>query len=346
MNQQSSCYLAPLLFVLGVSCSGSSPPAAQSPTSKQPAPQVEVASEPLELNADEAIILKGLKRHVQQMAGVIGERNQRKSWELAECSDYLATELEALGYPIERQGYETGSVAAQNLSITVVGGGRGKEHFFVGAHYDSSHGSAGFDSALTSAALLELARMMHGAKIERTLRLVFFAMGESPSADGEARGARVFARKIAKEARRQPPLGIDHPAPVSEIDNFGVLTLESLVEVIRDPKRAEIALLPLSSSQSGWKIEAALAASFAGDPFRFSSAGLADGESDARAFAEVEIPSLEFGTNVGGGEEARSLEAISEQQFEDAAQIVMRIRQGLGDILIERGTNDAMVTPL
>lgn len=334
-----------MLFLLGLGCSVSAPTDASSPVLRSVRTQSEAVPDKYELNADELIILSGLKRHVRQIAQKIGERNHQKSWELAECSDYLAAELEALGYPVERQGYETGSVAAQNLSITVSGGQRGKEHFFVGAHYDSAAESAGFESALSTAALLELARMMHGAKLERTLRIVFFAMGESPEGDGEARGARVFARKVALDANRQLPPGIDHPAPVSEMNHFGALTLGSLLEVIHDPQRADVALVPLSLSQSAWKIEAALAASFARDPLQFSSLALAEGESDARAFAEVEIPSLELGTYAARSAGSRAALEITELQFEDAAQIVMRLRRGLGDVLLESGTNDGMVTP-
>ncbi len=160
------------------------------------------------LTADEEIVSDGLRRHIEMLSGKIGERNPPRLWELAEAADYLANELERLGFPVVRQGYETAGIAAQNLAITVHGGARGDETLVIGAHYDSPPGSRGLNAGATGvAALLELARLMRDAQLHRSLRIVFFALGESPYGEGEARGARHYAEKLAIESQTAAQAG-------------------------------------------------------------------------------------------------------------------------------------------
>jgi len=334
--------------MMGLSACSAGAPVAESPPAAR-SPQQPPAAEPLltnELTFDEKIVSEGLKRHVSRLAVQIGERNGTKSWELAESSDYVAGELEALGYPVERQGYELGSVAAQNLSVTVAGGARGDELFVVGAHYDSPASAPGFESALSVGAVLELARIMRAARVERTLRFVFFALGELPDIVGEARGARQFARKMAHDARGAAASGLPEAVQkASEIENFGVMTLASLAALGNAVGPGARLLVPVSANQSAWKLESILAQAFHDDVTELSSVPLADRESDAQAFNEQGIPCLEIGQLGSSGLGTQQLSSLSDQQFNEAAQVVMRIRQALGDLVIERGTNDGTVTP-
>jgi hypothetical protein len=142
-----------------------------------------------------------LRRDVQQLSKEIGERNTHKKWELASAADYVAAELEAAGYRLDRQGFEVGEVLAQNLGVELPGAEIGHEIVIVGAHYDSAPGTPGADdNASGAAALLALARGLSGSRPARTLRLVAFDNAESPhfrtpqyAKRSAARGEKVVA---------------------------------------------------------------------------------------------------------------------------------------------------------
>jgi hypothetical protein len=159
-----------------------------------------------ELTADEKIVAQQLRTDVEHLSKTIGERHAGAGWQLSEAADYIASSLEEMDLQVERSGYASGDVAAQNLSVTLQGGMRGDEVLVIGAHYDSPVGSSGANSGASgTAAVLALARLMKGARIERALRFVFFSMGESPHGDGEGRGARHFGRTILEGATSGDP---------------------------------------------------------------------------------------------------------------------------------------------
>jgi|GEM_PF-6629187 len=164
-----------------------------------------------DLTADEELVKKGLSRRVALFSDKMGERHPDKLWELAEAADYLAGELEGLGFALERQGYETSDVAAQNLSVTVPGGTRGDEVLILSTHYDTAVGRPQ-GGASGPAILLEIARLMRDASLERTLRIVFLSMGEAPHGNGEGRGATHFAREFTKVSEKKVPQGPMDPA--------------------------------------------------------------------------------------------------------------------------------------
>jgi hypothetical protein len=157
------------------------------------------------LNARERELTSALRRHVDQLATEIGERNAGRVWELASAADYLAAELEGAGYGVDRQGYEVnnGAVAALNLSVEVPGGRRGDEIVVVGAHYDSSRGSPGADdNASGTAAVVELARAARAIKPDRTLRFVCFTNREPPFFRTPEMGSAVYARRSAERGEK------------------------------------------------------------------------------------------------------------------------------------------------
>ncbi len=316
------------------------------------APETKAAEEKPEveqpaLTADEEIVRDGLKRHIEMLSGKIGERNPPMLWELAEAADYLANELERLGFPVVRQGYETAGVAAQNLAITVHGGARGDETLLIGAHYDSPPGSRGVNAGATGvAALLELARLMRDAQLHRSLRIVFFALGESPHGEGEARGARHYAEKLAIEAQQQPKPGLPEAvANVSRVEPVGMIHLDRLGSF---RPRAGAEELPSVSGEAhvrwqgyagGERLFFALKESLSGDPFRFDAVTTPEGtDSDMIPFSELKIPTLALFGEVDSTE--------TPLQYPEMAQFVMRLRFGIGELLGETPTNDGMVTPL
>lgn len=165
------------------------------------APAAELAPPLAPLTEEERELAVALRRHVEQLASGIGERNTGRVWELASAADYVASELEEAGYAVERQGYEVnnGAVAALNLGAEVFGTKRGDEVIVVGAHYDSALGSPGADdNASGTAAVIELARIFRTQKPDRTIRFVCFTNEEEPFSRTPERGSSVYAKRAAE----------------------------------------------------------------------------------------------------------------------------------------------------
>jgi Zn-dependent M28 family amino/carboxypeptidase len=195
-----------------------------------------------------------LVQHVHVLAGVIGERNMWRPKALAAAAAYIDAELATLGYRVESQRYRVSQpeADARNLEIEIPGIGGSGEIVVIGAHYDSVLGSPGAnDNASGVAALIELARLLRGRQMARTVRLVAFVNEEPPFFTTEemgsqvyARGARMRAERIvgmlsletmgyyseARESQHYPaPLGMFYPDTGNFIAFVGDLTSRALV---------------------------------------------------------------------------------------------------------------------
>lgn len=315
------------LFLLGISGCSPASNAAPAVSAAEPIPSSRSGigsngdAPDAELNADESVIHAGLARHVKRLAADIGERNADQAWGLADATDYIAAELEEMGYAVERQGYEVGAALVQNLSVGVAGGARGDERFLVGTHFDSAPGSRGLESALATALVLELARMMRGARLERGLVLALWGLGEGQAAAGAARGARHFANRVsASNAGRS---------------YMGALVLESLgMSHGQVPRR-----IPIGSSPGAVKIEAIVAGAFNDELMVLSPVPWAQNDSDGVALHELGVPTM-----IVGEIPPAYVTELTEPELMQAARAALRIRRGMADVLIERPTNDAMVT--
>jgi Zn-dependent M28 family amino/carboxypeptidase len=70
----------------------------------------------------------------------------------------------------------------------------------VGAHYDSVAGTVGANDNCTGvAAVLELARLLRGRKLQRTVRFVLFANEEPPYFQTGDMGSLVYARQLRRD---------------------------------------------------------------------------------------------------------------------------------------------------
>lgn len=119
-------------------------------------------------------------------------RNVFRAGSLPRAASYIAQQLEAAGYSIERQPYVVNGVTCENLIAEVEGG---REIVVIGAHYDTFDGSPGADdNASGVAVLLELARRFRALKPERTLRFVAFVNEEPPFFQSEAMGSVQYAK--------------------------------------------------------------------------------------------------------------------------------------------------------
>ena len=163
-----------------------------------------------------------LRRHVEKLAGEIGERNLFRYDALTAAVEYLEDELTAAGYEVRRQPFEVipgvgglaGEAAAgqartiHNLEveipeIEILGARAPREIIVIGAHYDSAPGTPGAnDNGTGSAAVLALARAFAGKTVGRTLRFVLFVNEEPPYFQTPAMGSLVYAKRCRERGEQ------------------------------------------------------------------------------------------------------------------------------------------------
>jgi len=148
------------------------------------------------LSDAEKRIAGGLSRDVHYLAGELGERNTDHFPALASAADYVERELAAAGYTPKRQPVDAPGKKCDNIEVRAPGASRPDEIIVVGAHYDSAPGSPGADdNASGVAAMLALARALHGRGHARTLAFVGFVNEEPPHFQQESMGSLVYARR-------------------------------------------------------------------------------------------------------------------------------------------------------
>ncbi len=141
-------------------------------------------------------LAQALRRHVEHLAGEIGERNVFRPQALKAAEEYLATAWKALGFIVERQVYLARGVACTNLEVTLPGRKRPEDILLLGAHYDSVLGSPGADDNGSGVAvLLELARLLKPLVLARTVRLVAFVNEEPPFFFTSMQGSFKYAQR-------------------------------------------------------------------------------------------------------------------------------------------------------
>jgi Zn-dependent M28 family amino/carboxypeptidase len=141
---------------------------------------------------------RALERHVRELAGRIGERNSVHYDALKQAASYVDRELAAIGYTVTSQRWTSADGQAfRNLEVTLPGRGRPAEIVVIGAHYDSNRGTPGADdNASGVAALLELARLLRGDSVTRTIRFVAFANEELPFFGTADQGSRRYVQAL------------------------------------------------------------------------------------------------------------------------------------------------------
>ena len=136
-----------------------------------------------------------LRRHVEALAGKIGERHVGRPKALLAAESFVSGELASLGYDVARQTYLAQGVESSNLEVVIPGDSRASEIVLVGAHYDTVPGSPGADdNASGVAGVIEIARALRDARPARTVKLVAFVNEEPPFFYFGEMGSRVYAR--------------------------------------------------------------------------------------------------------------------------------------------------------
>lgn len=148
-----------------------------------------------------------LRRHVEMLAGTIGERNLWRYTALQRAAEYIEAELAASGLTSRRHTYEVSRVPVSNIDATLAGNVKAEEVVVIGAHYDTITGCPGAnDNGSGIAAVLELARRFAGRARPRTLRFAAFVNEEPPFFRTGQMGSVVYAN--AARVRRERIVGM------------------------------------------------------------------------------------------------------------------------------------------
>jgi Zn-dependent M28 family amino/carboxypeptidase len=147
----------------------------------------------------EQALAQRLRKHVERLAGDIGERNVFFPEALQRAAMYIEDEWRTQGYAVERREFNVSEIRCANLVASRKGGTRQNEILLLGAHYDSVMGSPGAnDNASGVALLLEMSRIFQAIEPTLTVRFVAFANEEPPFFMTHQQGSILYA----EEARR------------------------------------------------------------------------------------------------------------------------------------------------
>ncbi len=123
---------------------------------------------------------------------------------LERAENHLAVELGATGVRVERQLFEWRGREFHNVLGTRDGTDPDRPWLLVGAHFDSRPGTPGADdNASGVAAMLEVARLLRGARLAATVQFVGFNLEELQALPLHyALGSRACARAFRAAGRR------------------------------------------------------------------------------------------------------------------------------------------------
>ena len=135
-----------------------------------------------------------LRKHVDMLAGVIGERNVQRPGALEAAARYIEDTFRGSGYTPRAQVFDAYGQSVRNIEVDVIGRRRPERIWILGAHYDTVEGSPGADdNASAVAGVLEAATLLAGARPRDTLRFVAFVNEEPPFYKGPKMGSVVYA---------------------------------------------------------------------------------------------------------------------------------------------------------
>ncbi|MEM8865935.1 MAG: M28 family metallopeptidase [Planctomycetota bacterium] len=147
-------------------------------------------------NADRQQVEANLRRHVDRLAGLIGQRKLSKPGSIEATLGLIRSEWEGQGYEVGEETYQALDDTATNLIVEVPGGKKSDEIILLGAHYDTALETPGADdNASAVAVLLEVSRLLRGHRGKRTARYVAFACEEAPYFNLGAMGSQHNARQ-------------------------------------------------------------------------------------------------------------------------------------------------------
>ena len=147
------------------------------------------------LSPDELDVRTRIATHIDILAGLIGERNFNHYAALEAAADYIRRTLAEAGCATTDHPYDIGGKTFINIDAELPGRSKPTEIILAGAHYDSVSFCPGAnDNATGIAAVLEIARLLRGRPLARTVRFVAFVNEEPPYFQTQHMGSLVYAR--------------------------------------------------------------------------------------------------------------------------------------------------------
>lgn len=144
-----------------------------------------------------------LRQHVTRLAGLIGSRHLGRPGSIDATLAILERELPTDGEVLRHETYAVGKQTATNLVLERRGSKKPDEVVILGAHYDTVPETPGADdNASAVAVLVEVARLLVGARLRRTVRFVAFACEEPPHFYTQTMGSEVYARGCRERGER------------------------------------------------------------------------------------------------------------------------------------------------
>jgi len=121
---------------------------------------------------------------------------------LRDAEDFVALELGSAGLRVERQLFASNGAEFHNVVATADGTDPARPLVVVGAHFDSApHTPGADDNASAVAAMLEVARLLHGLRPAATIEFVGYNLEEIQHGLGSRLGSRHHARQLRSSGR-------------------------------------------------------------------------------------------------------------------------------------------------
>ena len=149
------------------------------------------------LSREQSDLAERLSADVKYLSVTIGEGSIPRTGSLEATSEYLHGNRKQSGYSAVEETYSVAGKEVNNVYASLIGSDPASGTIIVGAHYDSVAEAVGANgNASGVAATLELARLLQGSKLRRTLRFVFFVNEEPPYFQTNDMGSLVYARQL------------------------------------------------------------------------------------------------------------------------------------------------------
>lgn len=138
-----------------------------------------------------------LEGHVRMLSETLVPRDAAHPQRMERAAAYIQQELEIAGAQVARQRFEADGNTYSNVVATL--GTDTADCIVIGAHYDAAgpHPAAD-DNASGVAGLIELARLLQDAPLERRVLLVAYALEEPPFFRTPLMGSAVHAASLRK----------------------------------------------------------------------------------------------------------------------------------------------------
>ncbi len=143
----------------------------------------------------------GLEKHVRVLSTDFAERSFDNTARLEGAAKYIETELTLMGLKVVPQTFATDGRSFRNLVVQL--GPDTPDVVVIGAHYDVAGKQPGADdNASGVAGLIELARLLKDAKLQRRVELVAYANEEPPYFRTQWMGSAVHAQALKASGKR------------------------------------------------------------------------------------------------------------------------------------------------